>query len=352
MFTINKIEKKPRQTGNPARLTAALSAILLSLLPVQEAWAKCEVVQEARQVNFGNVDLLNPQPITTQMQVTVTCSKIVPTWNPQKFNVCLTADGGRGISQFLSPRRMCQNGSCGSGILTYNLYGDPNHTDILTSTSQHVGKSINKVIQVDSIFSPQSITFPIYAKLTPNQTNVVPGNYTASFAGGSTAMAFYSTDEDTPKACASNLFGNLRFEFDVSATVIKKCNITAPQNIDFGTVGSLTTNLQGQTSLGVTCTRDTPYKIGLMPSNRNVNGAGEMAAKKAGNTDRVPYQLRSQAGMNGKIWGNTATSQAVGNGVGGTGTGMQQKHNIYATVDSADYRTGNYQDKVIINVHY
>lgn len=353
MFTTNTIAKKPQQTGKPARLkAAALPAILLSLLPVQEVWARCEVVQETRQINFGNVDLLNPQPITTQMQVTVTCSKTIPVWSPQKFNVCLTADGGRGVAQFLSPRRMCRNGSCASGVLTYNLYGDPNHTDILTSTSQQVGKSINKVIEVPSIFRPQSITFPIYAKLVPNQTNVAPGNYTASFAGGSTAMAFYETSEDTPRACSSNLFGNLRFEFDASATVTKNCNITAPKDINFGTVNSTEVNLQGQTSFNVTCTKDTPYNIGLMPSNKNSLGKGSMKAAQPGNTDSVPYQLRSHAGMNGEVWGNTATSQNPGNGISGRGSGLAQKYDVYATVDSADYRAGEYKDKVIINVHY
>ncbi|MDO5074209.1 MAG: spore coat protein U domain-containing protein, partial [Neisseria animaloris] len=174
MYEIKRIEKKSRQTGKPYRLlAAALSVALLCLLPAQQAWARCTATMA--NINFGNVDLLNPQTITTQALVTVTCEKTAFQWGAQKFNVCLAADGGSGTSQFLNPRRMCRNGSCGSEILTYNLYGDPNHTDILTSTSQHVGKSINKVIQVDSIFSPQSITFPIYAKLTPNQTNVVPG---------------------------------------------------------------------------------------------------------------------------------------------------------------------------------
>lgn len=253
----------------------------------------------------------------------------------------------------VNPRRMCLNESCASGALTYNLYTDANHRTILVGTNGHGGGHIRDIFEIWAGSGPLTKTFPVYAKLDPLQTNIKPGHYAANFDGRSTAIAFYNTSANTPTTCSQSTFSNNeRFAFSVTATATKKCNITAPQNIDFGTVGSLATNLQGQTSLGITCTRDTPYKIGLMPSNRNVNGAGEMAAKKAGNTDRVPYQLRSQAGMNGKIWGNTATSQAVGNGVGGTGTGMQQKHNIYATVDSADYRAGDYQDKVIINVHY
>lgn len=352
MYGIRRIEKKSRQTDKFYRLFATvLPATLLSLLPVQEAWAKCTARMEP--VNFGNVDWLGGQPWTTQAQVTVTCEKTAAQWSPQKFNVCLTADGGRGgLARTLNPRRMCRNGSCASGILTYNLYGDPNHTTILAATSQRVGKSINKVIEVSSVFYPQSVTFPIYAKLNPAQTGIAPGQYTASFAGGSTAMTFYETSEDTPKACAESSFGDLRFPFDVSATVIQNCRVDTPQDIHFGTVNPAAAGLQGQTSLNIACTQNTPYNIGLMPSNGNSDGAGEMRAVQTGNTDRVPYQLRSSAGMNGAVWGNTATSRNVGNGVSGSGNGLAQMYDVYATVDSADYRAGEYRDKVIINVHY
>ncbi|WP_107688901.1 Csu type fimbrial protein [Neisseria wadsworthii] len=351
MYELDKIAKKPQRVRKSSRLfAAALSATLLGLLPAQEAWAKCTATMEP--VNFGNVDWLDGRSWTTQAQVTVTCEKTAAQWSPQKFNVCLTADGGRVTPRALDPRRMCRNDSCASGILTYNLYGDPNHTTILAATNQRVGKSINKVIEVPSIFRPQSITFPIYAKLNPAQTNVAPGRYAASFAGGSTAMTFYETSEDTPKACPESSFGNLRFPFDVSATVIQNCRVDTPQDIHIGTVGPTAANLQGQTSINVTCTSNTSYNIGLMPSNGHSGGAGEMRAVQTGNTDRIPYQLRSAAGMNGALWGDTATSRDIGNGVSGRGNGSAQTYHVYATVDSADYRAGEYRDKVIINVHY
>ncbi|WP_373761663.1 spore coat protein U domain-containing protein [Neisseria dentiae] len=71
-----------------------------------------------------------------------------------------------------------------------------------------------------------------------------------------------------------------------------------------------------------------------------------------GNTDRIPYQLRSGSGANGAVWGNTATATQTGNGVGGTGSGLQQNYNIYATVPSADYHYGDYQDTVTVQVNY
>ena len=68
--------------------------------------------------------------------------------------------------------------------------------------------------------------------------------------------------------------------------------------------------------------------------------------------DTVAYQLRSTAGMSGTIWGNTATSISVGNGVAGTGTGSDQNHTIYATLASANAAAGNYQDTVTVTGNY
>ena len=71
-----------------------------------------------------------------------------------------------------------------------------------------------------------------------------------------------------------------------------------------------------------------------------------------GNLDKVPYQLRSTAGINGTIWGNTATSTTVGNGVADFGTGSNKSHTVFVTVPSVDVRPDNYSDTVTINVNY
>lgn len=75
-------------------------------------------------------------------------------------------------------------------------------------------------------------------------------------------------------------------------------------------------------------------------------------ANAAINTDQVLYQLRSTSGTSGTIWGNTATSTSVGNGVAGTGTGSAASYNIYGTATVANYTPDSYQDQVVINVNY
>ena len=141
--------------------------------------------------------------------------------------------------------------------------------------------------------------------------------------------------------------------FQVTMTVQAACTVTAgaPSNIALGTVGSTATNVAGNNTIAVNCSKSTPYYIGLAPSNANTAGAGTMAGTGA-NTDKIAYQLRSTAGTSGTVWGNTATATSVGNGIAGTGTGASQSHTVYVTVPSANFTPDTYTDVVTVNVNY
>ena len=80
--------------------------------------------------------------------------------------------------------------------------------------------------------------------------------------------------------------------------------------------------------------------------------AAQNTAPVTGNTDSVPYQLRSAPGMTGTIWGNTATSSSVGNGVSGGGNGTAQSITVYATTPSANFTPDSYADTVTVTVNY
>lgn len=140
--------------------------------------------------------------------------------------------------------------------------------------------------------------------------------------------------------------------------VQSSCAVTAgsASNIDLGPQLSSATALTGTSTISVICSKKTPYFIGLAPSNANTLGLGSMAALNVapvtGNTDAVPYQLRSATGIAGAIWGNTATATAVGNGVSGTGTGGSQSIPVYATAASANFTPDSYADTVTVTVNY
>lgn len=112
----------------------------------------------------------------------------------------------------------------------------------------------------------------------------------------------------------------------------------------------------GNSTISVNCSKTTPYFIGLAPSTANgggTGGAGAMSsvANAATNTDKVPYQL-NQTSATGPVWGNTATTTTVGNGVAGTGTGVAQTYTVYATAASANFTPDSYADTVTVNVNY
>ncbi len=140
--------------------------------------------------------------------------------------------------------------------------------------------------------------------------------------------------------------------FQVLITVAKACSVTAgsASNIDFGSVSSSATGLTANSNISVTCSKSTPYNIGLLPSNNSTTGAGVMSPAVAG-PDTVAYQLRSVSAT-GPVWGSTATPTAVGNGVAGTGTGTAQTIPVFATVANANVTPGNYADTVTVQVNY
>ncbi|MCC3701636.1 spore coat U domain-containing protein [Rouxiella badensis] len=157
-----------------------------------------------------------------------------------------------------------------------------------------------------------------------------------------------------PSANAATATGT----FQVLITILKSCSVTAgaSSNINLGSVNAGATAAAGNSTISVDCSRTTPYYIGLAPSSTNggtTTGSGSMSsvANSTTNTDKVPYQL-NQTSATGAVWGNTATSTNVGNGVAGTGTGAAQTYTVYATATSTNFAPDSYADTVTVNVNY
>lgn len=142
--------------------------------------------------------------------------------------------------------------------------------------------------------------------------------------------------------------------FKVKITILKTCTVNAgaASDIDLGSVISSATNTSASNTIKVTCSKTTPYNIGLRPSNNDTAGAGVMAPTvAAASTDTVPYQLRSVSAT-GAIWGNTATASNVGNGVAGIGTGQPVSHTVFAVAPSANFTPTSYNDTVQVTINY
>lgn len=130
-----------------------------------------------------------------------------------------------------------------------------------------------------------------------------------------------------------------RFPFTVQAAIEPSFTITATSDVNLGPRSASETNITGSNSSAITvnCTTGGSYYIGLKPYNNSTTGAGVMSGT-GGNLDKVPYQLRSNAGINGTIWSNTATSTTVGNGVADFGTGSNKIYEVFIKVPTADFK--------------
>lgn len=139
--------------------------------------------------------------------------------------------------------------------------------------------------------------------------------------------------------------------FDVKITVLKACSVVAGtgSDISFGSQDASATNLESSNTISVTCSKKTPYNIGLTPKSNSATGAGAMVpADTVANPDTVAYQLRQATGSTAAAWGNTVGT----NTVGGTGDGTAKSHTVFATVPSANVTPDSYKDTVTVSVSY
>jgi spore coat protein U-like protein len=138
--------------------------------------------------------------------------------------------------------------------------------------------------------------------------------------------------------------------FTVTLILNANCSITA-NPLNFGTNGVLSTAINQQSTVAVTCTNTTPYNVGLdagTVTNSTVTSR-LMAGTATGNTGTtVTFQLYQDAGHT-TVWGNTQGT----NTVAGTGTGAAQTINVYGQVPAqATPRPDTYQTTVTATVYF
>lgn len=135
--------------------------------------------------------------------------------------------------------------------------------------------------------------------------------------------------------------------FDVTATVIDSCDVTA-QDLDFGDYDPVSgAALDAATTLSVTCTFGADYDVGL---SAGLGAGATYAARKMtnGGTDTLTYALYRDAGRS-QIWGETIGS----NTVSGTGTGAAQSIDVYGRAPIAQTAPADdYDDTITVTVTY
>lgn len=306
------------------------------------AAATCSASMSAGTVNIGNnltADNIDSESITGILNYK--CNNNGPA--KRYVSVCLAVDGGS-IASEINPRYM-KNSGANSSRLAFTML-KPDQTLWGTRTLTGIDSEYVAYHEMPGDTSI-SIDVPIKVALLPNYNNdlATPGVYTNNFNGGHTALTYQDRLISTSSDCTSGSQDNNRFPFKVQATVVNSCKITTTNDVNLGPHPASDTNILGSTgsAIGVTCTKDATYTIGLVPSNGSQTGSGVMKGTGS-NTDEVPYQLRSAPGFSGTKWDR--------NGVTRTGSGAEKLESVYVTVPSADFRPDNYSDTVTIKVNY
>ncbi|EIV7686951.1 spore coat protein U domain-containing protein [Salmonella enterica] len=319
------------------KLWLLLAAMLLS--PGISHAVSCSL-SNVSSVNFASVNPLATTGPTTSMTFNYSCAKELGDVLAG-INLCFNI-GNSSVSNQIATRTMSTAGPPAS-ILNYQLYQNAGNTVVWGS--QYQTGTTFPMIQLSLLnLTPVTGSLTVYAQVPTPQTTPVPGSFNDSYTAASAIVTMNIGLVFPPTTCGTTVAAT--FPFNVTATVMKQCNISYTNNVNFGSVNTNQTNITAFNTLGVACSNNTPYTIGLIPSNNNTAGNGVMKGTGS-NTDSVPYQLRSTIGPTGTIWGNTAQ-----NSVAGTGTGSTISYTVYGTAPRVNYTPDNYSDTVTVNVTY
>jgi len=131
--------------------------------------------------------------------------------------------------------------------------------------------------------------------------------------------------------------------FNVNATVQATCLVNAT-SLNFGTYSGV--QLDGTSTINVTCTNTTPYTVGLDAGT--FTGATVTTRRMTGPAAApLSYALYSDSGRTTN-WGNS-----TGSWVSGTGNGSAQGITVYGRIPAAQYATpGSYADTIAVTVTY
>lgn len=131
--------------------------------------------------------------------------------------------------------------------------------------------------------------------------------------------------------------------FLVTATVTSACSVSGT-TLAFGTyTGS---QLDGTSTLTVTCTLLTPYTVKLN-AGANAGTPGDVNTRRMtdGATHYLGYQLYSDA-LRTTVWDNTT-------GVSGSGTGLGLPYLVYGRIPAGEnVPAGGYQDTITATLTY
>jgi len=317
----------------------SLTLLLALLLPSLCAAQSCNF--SATNMNFGAVDTLSGTPVNSTSTISVSCSGGLLDLG-KRLLICPDISAGSGGASSAAARQMLN----GSSSLNYQLYSDNGRSVVWGSSSWPYPSRAPVYALTMALLNGSLIgatgSMTVYGAALGSPPTAVPGSFTSSFTSTYTSF-YYSYSSATTCSAPSGTIGTA--SFSVNATVAANCLVSV-QNIDFGTQGVLSTNVDATGSVTATCTPGTTYTISLGGGGAN---ALPTARKMAKGSETVTYGLYKDTSRS-QPWGDANTP---GSTVAGTGTGSAQLLTVYGRVPpQTTPSSGIYTDTVVVTLTY
>ncbi|WP_454067930.1 Csu type fimbrial protein [Brucella anthropi] len=283
-------------------------------------------------MNFGQIDTLGGAQTNSTATLSVSC-----TGTPlARILICPNLGSGSGGAT-ASSRQMLS----GANTLNYQLFANSARTLVWGSYNWPYPPRAPALAMSLGVLGSGTGSTTIYGATPGSQGTSPPGSYLSTFSGAHVEFRYLYSTQST---CTAGTGKIARPSFNVTATVAANC-LVATQDIDFGSVGVLSSNVDTTGRVSVTCTPGTNYTVGL--SNGNT-GASPTTRRMTLAGQGITYGLFQDSSRT-QPWGNTVGS----NTFAGTGTGTAQNLTVYGRVSpQTTPGPGVYSDVVVVSVVY
>jgi spore coat protein U-like protein len=321
--------RNPR-ASRPRVRRVLLAALGIFLAALADARAQsCSV--SATNLAFGDVTsaILANQASTTTGTISYSCTGATAN---STLTVCVALD----TYNSSNTRSM----TSGSNTLTYQIYSNSGYTTAWGDASN--GGIVTVQLPTNSS-GAASGSSTVYAEILTGQTTAPTGSYSETLPGGTNNSL---TDKNgTASSCTTITRNRQDITFTATATISNACNVSAT-NLNFGSVGSLSSSVSGTSTITVQCTNGDSYNIGL---NAGTGGGATVASRlMTFGSYTITYSLY-QNRAHTTVWGNTIGTNTVSE----TGTGNNQSITVYGLVPvQTAPAAGTFIDTVVATVTY
>ncbi|MCO5064513.1 MAG: spore coat U domain-containing protein [Rhizobiaceae bacterium] len=311
-----------------ARLVAALFAIGLS--------TACASAQSCnftfQDVNFGDVT-------DAATDITSSFTGDCTGTSGRTIVICPSIGSGSGGVTTGNPRLL--KSTSGSDTVDYQLYSDASRSIIWGSALWGNPQRPPMILATLNGGGYASISRTIFSRYFAGQATVVPATYNSNFTGadGRINYKYYNNELDCSDVSGWKTDSD---SFNIKAQRDRYCEVSST-DVNFGSVSSLSSTINGQGSLSIKCTPTTTYRIRLLNGQNYSGGKRRMRL----NSQYVQYELYSDVQRTSR-WGNNDSQD-----VSATGTGFNQSFPVYGQVPAQTTPNfGTYTDIVVVNVIY